>query len=184
MALLTCFGVCTKKCIKRTSMSEIIQTMDHRRVFVDTLNELGKSDPNIVLITCDVGFNYLTGKETFKVLNLGVTEVSSSIIASAMALSKLKIYFYTMIPFATFRIHECIRNAICLHKSNVTIAGVLGGPSYKMLGLSHNLLHPMEDVNMMQEMPGMQIYLPNTNDDLKNMVIDAYSHNKPSYIKL
>ena len=64
------------------------------------------------------------------------------------------------------------------------IAGVLGGPSYKMLGLSHNLLHPKEDINMMQEMPGMQIYVPNTNDDVANMLVDAYNQDKPSYIKL
>ena len=130
--------------------SEIIQVQDKRRTLVNTLNQLAETDPNIVLVTCDVGFNYFTGKEKFKVLNLGVTEYSSCVISAALALSGLKVVFYSMIPFVTFRVHEQVRNAIALHKAPVVIAGVLGGPSYKMLGLSHNLLHPMEDINMMQ----------------------------------
>lgn len=165
--------------------TEIVQVEDHRRVFINTLLELAEKDPKIVLIIPDVGFNYVN-KDTLpgRYFNTGVTEYTSCVIAAAMALSGLKPYFYSMIPFVTFRVHEQVRNAICLHKANVKILGVLGGPSYRMLGMSHNLLHPLEDVNMMQEMPGMQIYLPQTNDDVRNMVINAYSHDRPSYIKL
>lgn len=166
-------------------MSEIIQIQDHRRVFINTLLELAKADDKIVLIIPDIGFNYVN-KDTLpgRYFNTGVTEYSSMVIAAAMALSGLKPWIYSMIPFMTFRVHEQVRNAVCLHKANVKILGVLGGPSYKMLGPSHNLLHPMEDVNMMQEMPGMQIYLPKTNEDVKAMVLDAYSNDKPCYIKL
>ena len=165
--------------------SEMVQVADHRRIFVETLLELAKTDDKIVLIIPDVGWNYVT-KDTLpgRYFNTGVTEYTSMVMAAAMALSGLKPYIYSMIPFVTFRVHEMVRNAVCLHKANVKILGVLGGPSYKMLGLSHNLIHPMEDVNMMQEMPGMQIYLPNTNDDVKNMVLHAYSHDNPSYIRL
>lgn len=168
-------------------MSEIIQTMDHRRVFINTLCDLIAKDKSIHLIVTDVGFNYADGvqqKFPENYHNLGVTEYTSSVIASAMALSGLKPYLYSMIPFVTFRIHEQIRNAIALHKANVKILGVLGGPSYKMLGLSHNLLHPLEEVNMLKEIPNMAIYLPNSNEDVEAMVRDAYSHDKPSYIRL
>src|SRR3990167_2519580 len=166
-------------------MSEIIQTQDNRRVFINTLLELAEKDPTIVLIIPDVGFNYVN-KDTMpgRYFNTGVTEYTSCVIAAAMALSGLKPYFYSMIPFVRFRVHEQVRNAICLHKANVKILGVLGGPSYKMLGLSHNLIYPTEDIDMMKTLPNMQIYVPATNDDVKNMVLDAYSHSKPSYIRL
>ena len=166
-------------------MGEIIQKEDHRRVFINTLLELAETDDKIVLLIPDVGFNYVNS-DTLpgRYFNTGVTEYCTMVMAAAMALSGLKPYVYSMIPFVTFRTHEMVRNAVCCHKANVKILGVLGGPSYKMLGPSHNLLHPMEDVNMMQEMPGMQIYLPQTNEDVRAMVLDAYSHEKPSYIRL
>ena len=156
-------------------------------MFLRTLANLAEKDERIVLIVPDVGFNYVeefTSKAPGRYFNLGVTEYSSMVIAAAMGISGLRPVIYSMIPFMTFRVHEQVRNAVCLHKSPVIIAGVLGGPSYKMLGLSHNLLHPMEDINMMQEMPGMQIYLPQTNDDVANMVVDAYKNDKPCYLKL
>ena len=161
--------------------------LDHRRVFVRTLATLAETDPRVVLIVPDVGFNYIqefTNIAPDRYFNLGVTEYSSMVIAAALAISGMKPVIYSMIPFMTFRVHEQVRNAVCLHKAPVIIAGVLGGPSYKMLGASHNLLHPKEDINMMQEMPGVQIYVPNTNDDVANMLVDAYKSGKPAYLKL
>ena len=165
--------------------NEIVYKEDSRRVFINTFLELAKNDPTMCLIIPDVGFGYVN-QNTLpgRYFNTGVTEYTSCVIAAAMALSGLKPYFYSMIPFVTFRVHEQIRNAICLHNANVKILGVLGGPSYKMLGPSHNLLYPLEDVDMMKTLPGMQIYLPKTNEDVRAMVLDAYSHEKPSYIRL
>ncbi|KKQ75766.1 MAG: hypothetical protein US98_C0060G0004 [Parcubacteria group bacterium GW2011_GWC1_38_6] len=40
-------------------MAEIIKQQDTRRVFIETLNELAEKDPKIIVIICDVGFNYL-----------------------------------------------------------------------------------------------------------------------------
>ena len=166
-------------------MSEIIKVKDHRRVFIETLLELAEKDDKIVLLIPDVGWNYVDEKTLpGRYFNTGITEYSTIVMAAAMALSGLKPYVYSMIPFVTFRVHEQIRDAVCCHKANVKIAGVLGGPSYKMLGPSHNLLYPMEDVDMMKTLSDMQIYLPNTNDDVKNMLLDAYSNNKPCYIRL
>ena len=168
-------------------MTEIIQTQNSRRTFIDTIIGLAERDDTVVLIVPDVGFNYVDGFEQKfpkRYFNLGVTEYSSMVIATAMAISGLKPYIYSMIPFVTFRVHEQVRNAVCLANANVKILGVLGGPSYKMLGLSHNLIYPTEDVDMMRTLPNMEIYLPKNNGDVKSMILDAYSHKKPSYLRL
>ena len=167
--------------------SEIIQVQDGRRVFLQTLAELAKDDPRICLVVPDVGFNYIqefSDKAPGRYFNLGVTEFTSMIAVAGMALLGLRPVIYSMVPFMTFRSHEQVRNAICLHKANVKIAGVLGGPSYKMLGMSHNLLYPTEDVDTMKTLPNMEIYLPQNNEQVKEMVIHAFSHNKPSYLRL
>src|SRR3990167_2806306 len=166
-------------------MAEIIKEQDSRRVFVDTLNELGKNDPNIIVIICDVGFNYLDNPNLkFKVLNLGVTEVSSTIIAATMALSGFKVYLYSMIPFITFRVHEMIRNAICMHKANVKIIGVKGSEKYKFLGFSHNLLWETEELEWLEKLPGMQVFTPTLyKEEMRKKYSFESNHTENDYVR-
>ncbi len=165
-------------------MAEIVKNQDTRRTFVETLNELAEHDPNIIVIICDVGFNYLDDpKNKFKVINLGVTEVSSTIIASALALSGFKPYLYSMINFVTFRPYEAVRNAVCLHQANVKIIGVKGSTSYRFLGFSHNLIHEEEDINVCKNI-GLNYYLPQSLSEVKDAIIKSYNDPKAAYIRL
>lgn len=165
-------------------MGEIKQQQDHRREFVDTLKELAKTDDKIVVIIPDVGFNYLSDPDLpFKVLNLGVTEQSCVMIATGLALSGFKVFYYTMINFALFRPGEMIRNGLVCHNAPVTVLGVKGSTSYKFLGFSHNLLHDKEDFNFCDNI-GLKWHNPQSNEEVKQAVIESYNSNKPSYIRL
>ena len=165
-------------------MAEIIKKQDTRRAFVETLNQLAENDPSIIVIICDVGFNYLDDPDNkFKVLNLGVTEQSSMIIAAALALSGFKVYMYSMINFVVFRPYEMIRNAVSLHNANVKIIGVKGGENYKMLGFSHNLTHEEEDINVCKNI-GLKYYVPQSLSEVKDAVIESYKDQKAAYIRL
>jgi transketolase len=166
-------------------MGRIVKKQDLRRAFVDTLDKLAEKDPNIIVIICDVGFNYLNNpKLKFKVLNLGVTEPASAIIASALALEGFSVWFYSMINFVTFRVHEQIRNAICMHKAPVKILGVKGSEKYKFLGFSHNLLREDEEIDFLKKLPGMKTYIPRTPQETKEIVLKAYKDPHPVYIRL
>lgn len=165
-------------------MAEIIQQKDTRREFVNTLNELAEKDKTIIVIIPDVGFNYLNDPNlNFKVLNFGVTEQSSMIIAAALALSGFKPYIYSMIPFVLFRPFEMVRNAVVKHNANVKILGVKGSEKYKMLGFSHNLSHEKEDINLCDNI-GLKWYLPQSNNDVREVILKTYQENSPSYIRL
>ncbi len=122
-------------------------------------------------------------KNKFKVINLGVTEVSSTIIASALALSGFKPYLYSMINFVTFRPYEAVRNAVCLHQANVKIIGVKGSTSYRFLGFSHNLIHEEEDINVCKNI-GLNYYLPQSLSEVKDAIIKSYNDPKAAYIRL
>lgn len=166
-------------------MGKIIKKEDFRRVFVDTLNKLAEHDPNIVVIIPDVGFNYLDDpKNKFKVINLGVTEPTSTIIAAALALSGYSVWFYSMINFVTFRVHEQIRNAICMHKAPVKILGIKGSEGYKFLGFSHNLLWETEEIEWLKKLPGMKCYLPKNKQEVRKVILEAYKNNSPCYIRI
>lgn len=168
-------------------MAEIVQKLDKRRALIDTLCELAEKDKDIVFIIPDVGFNYA---EKFQKLhpdrffNFGVTEASSTIIAAAMALAGKKPYLYSMINFVTFRVHEMIRNAICMHKANVKILGVKGSEKYKFLGFSHNLLRENEEIEFLEKLPGMKTYVPKNPDETREIILKTYQEPNPAYIRL
>ena len=166
-------------------MGKISKKQDFRRVFVDTLNKLAKKNPNIIVIICDVGFNYLDNpKLKFKVLNLGVTEPTAAIISAALALDGYSVWFYSMINFVTFRVHEQIRNAICMHKAPVKIIGVKGSEKYRFLGFSHNLLTEREEFDWLRKLPGMKCYHPKTSKEVREAVLKSYQDKNPAYIRL
>lgn len=167
-------------------MSDIIQVQDKRRVFIETLIELAEKDDKIVLVLCDTGFNYIESfREKFpnRIFNFGVTEQSAAMICVGLALSGFKPYFYSMIPFVLFRPYEMIRNGVVLHNANVKILGVKGGPSYKMLGFSHNLTHENEDFNLCDNI-GLEWHFPQENDQVRTIIETTYLDNRPCYIRL
>lgn len=166
-------------------MSEIIKQQDTRREFVKTLNELAEKDSKIIVIICDVGFNYLDDPNNkFNVLNLGVTEQSSMIIASALALAGFKPYIYSMINFTVFRPYEMVRNAVCLHNANVKIIGVKGSEKYKFLGFSHNLISENEDIEALKNLPNLESFVIDKPEDVREVILKTYETNSPCYIRI
>lgn len=168
-------------------MAEIVQQQDNRRAFIDTLCELAGKDKDIVFLIPDVGFNYAEKFQRLypdRYFNFGVTEASSTIIAASLALSGKKPYLYSMINFVTFRVHEMIRNAICMHNANVKILGVHGSEKYKFLGFSHNLLREDEEIDFLSKLPGMKTYIPQNPEETKKVIQDTYNSPNPCYIRL
>lgn len=168
-------------------MTEIIQQQDSRRVFIDTLCELAKKDGKVLLLTCDVGFNYLEEfqkKFPNQFFNFGVTEQSSMIIATALALSGFKPYIYSMINFVTFRVHEAIRNGVCMHKANVKIIGVKGSEKYKFLGFSHNLLYEREEIDFLIKLPEIEAFIAKNPEDTRRLILETYKIELPAYIRI
>lgn len=167
-------------------MGEIVKKQDTRRAFIDTLIQLADNDDNIFLIIPDVGFLYV---EEFakrfpkRFFNFGVTEQSTMMIAAGMALSGFKPYVYSMINFVLFRPAEMVRNGIVCHNANVKLLGVKGGESYKFLGFSHNLLHEEEDVDFCKNI-GLDCYLPQGNDEVKQVIEQTFKNGKSAYIRL
>lgn len=167
-------------------MSEITQQQDSRRIFIDTLIELAEKDDKIVLIVPDVGFNYIEKfREKFptRFFNFGVTEQSTILIASAMALSGFKPYVYSMINFVLFRPYEMVRNGIVHHNANVKLIGVKGSDKYKFLGFSHNMTIENEDIRVCRTL-GLNFHTPTEQESTCKSILSSYQSNEPAYIRL
>ena len=165
-------------------MAEFKIIQDHRREFVDTLSELAKNDDKIIVLIPDVGFHYLSDPNLpFKVINTGVTEQSTTMIAVGLALSGFKVYMYSMIPFVLFRNYEMVRNGVVNHHANVKLLGVKGSKSYAFLGFSHNLTTEDEDVKTCDVL-GLDSYVPTSNEEVRKVILDTYQSEKAAYIRL
>ena len=165
-------------------MGKIVKVQDSRRIFIDTLIELAEQDDKIVLITPDVGFNYIEEfqkKFPDRFYNTGITEEFTVIMAAAMALDGWKPYVYSMVNFVAFRPFEMVRNAIHFHKANVKLLGVKGSAAYKMLGFSHNMQDDTEDVDILNRYINCSI--PNI-DEVRNIILSSYKDEEAHYIRL
>ena len=158
---------------------------DCRKLFMDALLELAEKDDKIVLIIPDVGFSYMEEFEKRfpnRFFNFGVTEQSTILIASAMALSGFKPFVFSMINFVLFRPAEMVRNGIVKHNSNVKLIGTSGSKSFSFLGFSHNLLHENEDTIFCKNI-GLKWYTPKLYE-VKDLILKLSEEKTPSYIRL
>ena len=131
-----------------------------RDTFVRTLIALAKEDPNIELVTGDLGFGVL--KPYWEALpdqfiNAGIAEQNMTGLAAGMALEGKTVFTYSIGNFPTLRCLEQIRNDCAYHNANVKVVCVGGGFVYGSLGMSH---HAMEDLAVMRALPDVTVLAP------------------------
>ena len=131
-----------------------------RDKFIETLLNEVEVNPNIVLITGDLGFGVLDEfREVYpdNFINAGVAEQNMAGIAAGLAFDGKIVFTYSIANFPTMRCYEQIRNDICYHNLNVNIVSIGAGFSYGSLGMSH---HATEDLAVMRCLPNMTMLSP------------------------
>jgi len=131
-----------------------------RDVFIQRLTELAESNPRLLLITGDLGFNVLNAfAERFprQYLNAGVAEQNMTGLATGLALEGRVVFTYSIANFPTLRCLEQIRNDACYHAANVKVVAIGGGFSYGALGVSH---HATEDLSILRSLPELTLVAP------------------------
>lgn len=131
-----------------------------RDTFVRTLIALAKENPNIELITGDLGFGVLKPfweRLPDQFINAGIAEQNMTSAAAGMALEGKTVFTYSIGNFPTLRCLEQIRNDCAYHGANVKIVCVGGGFVYGSLGMSH---HATEDIAVMRALPGVAVLCP------------------------
>lgn len=131
-----------------------------RTAFIQTILACAKENPNLELVTGDLGFGVLKPfweKLPDQFLNVGIAEQNMTSIAAGMALEGKTVFTYSIGNFPTMRCLEQIRNDCAYHNANVKIICVGGGFVYGSLGMSH---HATEDLAVMRAMPNMSVFAP------------------------
>lgn len=155
-----------------------------RDAFTASLQLLAAQDPNLMLITGDLGFGVLRPFwETYpdQFINAGIAEQAMTGMAAGMALSGKTVFTYSIGNFPTLRCLEQIRNDCAYHNANVKVVCVGGGFVYGALGMSH---HATEDIAIMRALPGVTIFAPGDPMEVKAIMPVLYNHPGTCYLRL
>lgn len=155
-----------------------------RTAFIDTLLELAKEDPRIVLMVGDLGFGVVIPfmeQLPDQFVNAGVAEQNMTGMAAGMALSGKIVFTYSIANFPVLRPYEQIRNDVCYHNANVRIVSVGGGMAYGSLGPSH---HATEDIAVMRALPNMAVLAPGDPVETRLATRALIDYQGPVYLRL
>ena len=88
-----------------------------RTAFIRALTAAAQEDERIVFLTADLGyklFDDFAARFPNRFFNVGVAEANMVGVASGLALEGWKPFVYSIVPFATLRCYEQIRNDVCV----------------------------------------------------------------------
>ena len=155
-----------------------------RQAFVRQLLEAAKNDPDIVLITGDLGYGVLdefARSLPAQFINAGVAEQTMASLAGGLASLNKKVFIYSIGNFSTLRCLEQIRNDICSMNHSVTVVSVGAGFSYGPQGYTH---YAIEDISVMRAISKMNVYCPGDSYEVSAVVSKILNEGKPSYLRL
>jgi transketolase len=155
-----------------------------RGAFVQTLTELATKDPRILLLTGDLGYMAVepfVQKHPNRFINVGVAEQNMVGVATGLAEAGFIPFVYSIVPFATLRPYEFIRNGPIQHCWPVRIVGVGGGFEYSTNGLSH---YGLEDVAVMRAQPGIHVIAPADAQQTRTALLQAWNLPGPVYLRI
>ena len=155
-----------------------------RDAFIAELNQLADVDPRLHLLAGDIGFKVFDRfREVHgtRFINCGIAEANMIGMSAGMAMTGLRPFVYTIVPFLTMRAFEQIRVDLCMHDQPVVLVGVGGGLAYDVLGPTH---HAIEDVAIMRALPRMSVVVPCDPDEARQATAAAHESAHPVYIRL
>ena len=159
--------------------------MQMRAVYAEELGRLMERDPKIVLLDADLGkaSGTLGLRRQFpgRIFDCGVAEQNMASIAAGLASYGFKPWIESFAPFASRRICDQIAISICYPGMNVKIVGTDPGITAELNGGTHM---SMEDIGVLRSIPGIVIFEPVDEVQLRSAMpaLDAYEG--PVYVRL
>ena len=153
--------------------------------FGEALVELGRKNPDVVVLTADLADSTRVKKfaEDFpdRFFQVGVAEQALVTVAAGMA-GAGKIPFITSYAvFSPGRTFEQIKVTAALSDLSVKIVGSHAGFGASMYGATHQSL---EDIALMRVIPNMVVVSPCDYLEAKKATIAIAENGKPSYLRL
>ena len=156
-----------------------------REAYGKTLVELGKENPDIVVLDADLRRSTMTqffaGEFPHRSFDCGIAEQNMVGIAAGLAASGKIPFASTFAVFAPGRCFDQIRMSIAQPKLNVKLVVTHGGISVGEDGTSHQ---SVEDLSLICSFPGFTVIIPADAIETAQAVRAATANHGPFYIRL
>lgn len=155
-----------------------------RQTFINTMIELARTNPKLMLLIGDTGFSVVEPFEQEfgpRFMNIGIAEQNFISVAAGIAAMGMKPVAYNVVSFMTLRAAEQIFLDICYQENPVVMVGVGGGFAYGNAGPTH---HSLQDIAIMRSFPNLLVYCPGDPVEMRWALCDALESNHPAYIRI
>lgn len=155
-----------------------------RTAFIKKLVELADTDPDIFLLIGDYGYSVVEPfKEKFpsRFINVGISEQNMIGVAAGLALTRKKVFVYSIVPFVTMRCFEQIRIDLCYQNLPVRVVGIGAGLAFGAAAATH---HSIEDLALMCSLPNMTVVSPANTADIQALLPQLNLLTGPAYLRL
>ena len=158
--------------------------MNMREMFVKTTNELIENDSKVALILGGISvasFSESIKKYPERVFDAGIMEQGDVSIASGLAITGMIPIFHTIAPFLAERAYEQLKIDFGYQKLGGNFISNGASIDYSSFGATHQC--PAE-MGILKLIPGMQVIVPGTPDELRTLYLQTYNNGCPTYIRL
>jgi transketolase len=148
------------------------------------MESLLASDPRVMLLLGDIGvFGFRKVMQAFprRVINIGILEAGTTSLAAGLAREGLIPVFHTIAPFLVERSLEQLKIDFCYQRLGGNFVSVGASYDYAALGCTH---HCPADIPLLKCLPGMQIVVPGTAQELDQLLRSAYARPAPTYYRI
>ncbi len=161
------------------------QEVSLRETYGKTLVELGKENPDIVVLDADLSRSTMTqffAREfPHRFFDCGIAEQNMVGIAAGLAASGKLPFASTFAVFAPGRCFDQIRMSIAQPRLNVKLVTTHSGISVGEDGTSH---HSIEDLALISSLPGFTVIVPADAIETAQAIRAAAANYGPFYIRL
>lgn len=146
--------------------------------------EAGKDNPNIVVLSADLGDSTRAAwfQKAFpgRFIEVGVAEQNLATVGAGLAAVGKIPFITSYAAFSPGRNYEQIRTTIALNNQPVKVCGMHAGIQTGPDGATHQML---EDIALMRALPNMAVIVPSDAEEGRKATIAASKYPGPVYLR-
>jgi transketolase len=163
---------------------QVLNEKETRGGFGEGIHEIGKENPNVVVLTADLAGSLKLGPfiKDFpdRFVQCGIAEANMIGIAAGMTIGGKIPYTTTFANFSTGRVYDQIRQSVAYSGKNVKICASHAGLTLGEDGATHQIL---EDIGLMKMLPGMTVIVPCDFNQTKAATKAIAAYEGPVYLR-